>query len=76
MESFRRHATVLFSAILVIIGTLVVIQLWLLSAALEGLLAHDTGLLVPAAVASAVLFAINGGLLLYALRVDGRIRGK
>ena len=74
MDSRRRQGTVLFSMLLVLVGTLVVVQLWLLSAALEGLLAHDTAPLVPAAIASAVLFAVNGGLLLYALRMDRRIR--
>ena len=73
-DSLARQGTVLFSMLLVLVGTLVVVQLWLLSAALESLLAHDTAPLVPAAIASAVLFAVNGGLLLYALRVDGRIR--
>jgi hypothetical protein len=70
--SSLRQGTALFTMIVVLVGTLVVIQLWLLSAALEGLLTRDTTLLLPAAVASAVLFAVNGGLLLYGLRVDRR----
>jgi hypothetical protein len=64
--------TSLFTLLVVLIGTLVVVQLWLLSAALEGLLARDTSLLLPAALASAALFAINGTLLLYGLRAARR----
>jgi hypothetical protein len=64
--------TSLVTLLVVLIGTLVVVQLWLLSAALDGLLARDTGLLLPAAVASAVLFAVNGTLLLYGLRATRR----
>jgi len=74
MDIQRRQGTALFTMILVFVGTLVVVQLWLLSAALEALLARETELLVPAAVGSAVLFLVNGGLLLYVLRFDRRAR--
>jgi len=67
--SRTRQRTALFTLLVVLIGTLVVVQLWLLSAALESLLARDTAFLVPAAIASAVLFAVNGGLLLYGLKL-------
>lgn len=70
----RQQGSVLFSGILVLIGTLVIIQLWLLTAALEALLAHETAVLAPAAIASFVLFLINGGLLVYVESFDRRVR--
>ena len=57
-----------------LIGTLVVIQLWLVAAALDALLGGQRGVLVPAAIASLVLLVINGGLLLYIVRFDERMR--
>jgi hypothetical protein len=73
METVRQGTT-LFTAICVLIGTLVVIQLWLVSAALDALLGEQTGILIPAALASLALFALNGGLLLYVVRFDQRLR--
>ena len=70
----RQQGSALFSAVLVLIATLVVIQLWLVAAALEALLARQTGVLVPTAIASAVLFVVNGGLLWYAVSFDARLR--
>ncbi len=70
----RQQGSVLFSGILVLIGTLVIIQLWLLTAALEALLAHETAVLAPAAVGSLVLFLINAGLLVYVESFDRRVR--
>lgn len=70
----RQQGSVLFSGILVLIGTLVIIQLWLLTAALEALLAHETAVLGPAAIGSLVLFLINGGLLVYVESFDRRVR--
>lgn len=73
METVKQGTT-LFTAICVLIGTLVVIQLWLVAAALDALLGGQTGVLVPAAIASVALLAINGGLLLYIIRFDERVR--
>ncbi len=70
----RRQGTTLFSAILTLIATLVIIQLWLVASALEAYLAHQFDILLPAAAASLLLFAVNGGLLLYVLGFDGRLR--
>ncbi len=70
----RRQGTTLFTAICILIGTLVVIQLWLVSAALDALLSAETGALVAAAFASLVLLGVNGGLLLYIVRFDDRLR--
>lgn len=70
----RRQGTTLFTGICVLIGTLVVIQLWLVSAALDALLSGAMGALVPAAFASLAILGVNGGLLLYIVRFDERLR--
>ena len=70
----RQQGTTLFTAICLLIGLLVVIQLWLVAAALDALLSGNRGVLLAAAVASAVLLAVNAGLLLYIVRFDERIR--
>lgn len=73
METRQQRST-LFSAVLVLIATLVVIQLWLVAAALDALLAEQLAVLVPAAVASLVLFGLSGGLLWYVVAFDRRLR--
>ncbi len=70
----RRQGTTLFTAILVLIATLVAIQLWIVAAGVQALLGNTPQVLVPAAVASLVLFVFNGGLLLYIVDFDHRIR--
>ncbi len=73
METRQQGAT-LFSAILVLIGTLVVVQLWILAATVDARLAGTREVLLPAAVASIVLFLVSGGLLLYVFAFDARLR--
>lgn len=70
----RQQGAVLFSGILVMLGILVVIQLWLVTAGLEALLAHETAVLVPAAIASLVLLAVNAALLRYVVVFDAHVR--
>ncbi len=70
----RRQGTPLFTAIAVLIGIQVVIQLWILAAGLDAFLSGDTGVLLPAAAASFFLLAVNAGLLLYIVRFDERLR--
>jgi hypothetical protein len=70
----RQQGSTLFSSVLVLIATLVVIQLWLLSAAVEALLGHEHGVLMPTAVASAALFLLCAGLLWYVIAFDRRLR--
>jgi hypothetical protein len=62
------------TAICAFIAVLLIIQIWLVSAALEALLSNDRAVLLPAALASFALFAINGGLLLHAVRFDDGLR--
>lgn len=64
----------LFAGVLILIGTLVIIQLWLLTAALEALLAGTLEVLVPAAISSAVLLGVNALLLRYVVSFDARLR--
>ena len=70
----RQQGSILFSVILVLIALLVVIQLWLVAAALDALFAHQFGVLVPTAIASGVLFVLSGGLLWYVVSFDARLR--
>lgn len=70
----RQQGSVLFAGVLVLITTLVVIQLWLLTAALEALLAHTYDILMPATMSSLVLFVINALLLWYVVSFDARVR--
>ena len=75
MKRDRSHQGItLMTAICAFIAVLLVIQIWLVSAALEALLSNDRAVLLAAALASFVLFAINGGLLLHALRFDDGLR--
>ncbi|HEY2908582.1 MAG TPA: DUF6755 family protein [Vicinamibacterales bacterium] len=70
----RQQGSTLFSAILVLIATVVVIQLWLVAAALDALLAHELRVLTPTALASIALFLLSGGLLGYVVSFDARLR--
>lgn len=72
--SRRTQGQVLFTGILWIIGISVIVQLWLLTAALEALLAQHMQALIPAAIASAGLLALNGALLLFVHRFDEQVR--
>jgi hypothetical protein len=51
-----------------------VLQLWLLTFSMEALLRRSYSTLVPAAIASTVLFAVNAGLLRYVFRFDREAR--
>ncbi len=70
----RQQGSTLFSAILVLIAILVVIQLWLVAAAVDALLSRQMVVLVPTAIASAVLFALSAALLWYVVSFDARLR--
>ncbi len=70
----RAQALPIFTVVVILIGVSFVLQLWLLSASLEGLLIGNGDLATPATAASAVLFAINGGLLAFVFRLDRRAR--
>lgn len=72
--SVRTQGTTLFTAILMLVASTVVIQLWLLTVSMEALLAHETRALVPAAIGSSLLLLINAGLLRYVFRFDREVQ--
>lgn len=69
-----RQGTTLFTGICLLIGLLVISQLWLLSAALDEALSGEPRLAIPASIASFALFAVNAGLLWYVIDFDRRRR--
>lgn len=58
------------NAILLFVVLVTVLQLWLLTATMNAYLGGDTGVAVPAAVASLVCLALNAGLLWYLYRLE------
>jgi len=72
--STRQQGTVLFTGILFLVATTVVIQLWLLTVSMEALMSGAIRTLVPAAAGSTILLCINAGLLRYVYRFDRQIR--
>jgi len=72
--SIRSQGTTLFTAILILVASTVVVQLWLLTVSMEALLAHENEILVPAAIGSSVLLLINAGLLRYVFRFDHEVQ--
>lgn len=71
--SVRSQGTTLFTAILIFVGTTVVVQLWLLTVSTEALLSGQATTLVPAAAGSSVLLLINAFLLRYVYRFDNDV---
>jgi hypothetical protein len=59
---------------LALVALLLVVQIWLLTAALEAYLAGHHGTALPAAIVSAVLFAGCFGLYLFVRGLDRRSR--
>jgi cytochrome bd-type quinol oxidase subunit 2 len=70
----NRQGTTLYSGILVLVATVVVIQLWLITSALDALLRREMSLLLPFAIASLVLFLVNAGLLWFVMDFDHRLQ--
>jgi hypothetical protein len=70
----RRQGLTLITALCVLIGVVVVIQIWLMAAAVDALLSEDRAVLLPSALVSAALLGLNGGLLWYVLSFDERVR--
>jgi hypothetical protein len=68
----RQQKTTIVFGILSIVVMLVVLQLWLLTATMNAYLAHQEGVILPAALASIVCFALNFGLLVYIDRMERR----
>jgi hypothetical protein len=66
----RRQGLTLLTALCVLIGVLIIIQLWLVSAALDALLSGETGVLIPSVLVSAAIFSANASLLWYVFSFD------
>jgi hypothetical protein len=68
----RQQKTTIVFGILSIVLMMVVLQLWLLTATMNAFLAGQERVIIPAAVASIVCFALNAGLLRYIYRMERR----
>ncbi len=67
--SRQQQMTIIFG-ILCIVLTIVVLQLWLLTATMNAYLAHQERVIIPAAIASIVCLALNVGLLAYLYKLE------
>jgi|SRR5262245_27594717 len=65
----RQQRTPIVIAVLCIVITIVVMQLWLFTATMDAYLNRDSSIIVPAALASLVCLALNVGLLLHLRRL-------
>ena len=74
--SVRRQGTTLFAAVLALVATAVVLQLWLLTVSMQALLGGEYRTLIPAAAGSTALLAVNVGLLRYVLHFDREVGGE
>ena len=74
MSTRQAQGTTLFTALLVLIGIGVVVQLWLLAASVDAIMRHESGAAVQAAAGSLVVFIINGLLVLYVFNFDRKIK--
>jgi type IV secretory pathway TrbD component len=66
----RQERTIIVTGILCIVLTLVLMQLWLLTATMNAWLGGDESVVWPAAFASLACLLLNAGLLLYLFRLD------
>jgi protein-S-isoprenylcysteine O-methyltransferase Ste14 len=67
---FRRRAARAIDAVLVLLVILLIVQVWLLMASVELLLAGHQGVAVPAAVVSGLLLAAGIGLMTLVRKTD------
>ncbi len=68
----REQKTTIVFGVLAIVLTMVVLQLWLLTATMNAFLAGQERVIIPAAIASIVCLALNVGLLRYLYRLERR----
>ena len=69
--SRQQKMTIVFG-ILSVVVMVAVLQLWLLTATMNAFLAGQERVIVPAAIASIVCFALNAGLLSYIYKMERR----
>lgn len=68
----RQQKTTIVFGILSLVLMTVVLQLWLLTATMNAFLAGQERVVIPAAIASLVCFALNLGLLSYIYGMERR----
>jgi uncharacterized protein DUF6755 len=73
MSTRQAQGTTLFTALLALVGIGVVMQLWLLAVSVDAFLRRESGTAIHAGIGSAVVFAINGLLVLYVFHFDRKI---
>lgn len=66
----RAQKSTIAQGILGIVLVIVVLQLWLLTATMHAFLGGEDAVIIPAAIASAVFFALNAGLLWYLYQIE------
>lgn len=66
----RAQRMTIVNAMLAFVILIVVLQLWLLTATMNAYLGGDSGIVVPAAVASLACLGLNTGLLWYLFGLD------
>ncbi len=66
----RHERTIIVNGILCIVLTLILMQLWLLTATMNAWLGGEETVIWPAAAASSVCFLLIAGLLYYLFRLD------
>ena len=70
----HRREMVAIDGALALLAVVLIVQVWLLTAALEAFLAGHRQTALPAAVVSAILFAACCGIYLFVRGLDRRIR--
>lgn len=68
----RQQKMTMVYGILCIVLVIVVLQLWLITATMNAYLGGEESVIVPAAIASAICFALNAGLLRYVYLMERR----
>lgn len=66
----RAQRTTIVNGILAIVLTIVVLQLWLLTATMHAFLGGDDAVVLPALAGSVVCLALNAGLLWYIYQLE------
>src|SRR6185312_15472625 len=70
----RQQGQTMFTGILLLIGTVIIVQLWLVGASMDALLANETEILIPAAIISFLGLLMNacGARTQHAEKISGR----
>jgi len=66
----RQQRMVIINGILCIVLTIVILQLWLLTATMNAFLGGDESVIWPAAASSVICLLLNVGLLRYLYRME------